>query len=88
VHKNNVTRFLQLDQDLFEVDTKKDLNRCLVKINNGAGDWGFALRFIDDLPVDHRDPVLLASWSPDGHRIGQPSELEKTLKETRRIVIL
>ena len=48
VHKNNAARGVQLDQDLFEIDTKKDANRCLVKITQGVGDWGFALRFSDD----------------------------------------
>ena len=47
VHKNNAARGVQLDQDLFEIDTKKDANRCLVKITQGVGDWGFALRFSD-----------------------------------------
>ena len=48
MHKNNVARRVQLDQDLFEINTKKDSNRCLVKITQGVGDWGFALRFSDD----------------------------------------
>jgi len=48
VHKNNVARRVQLDQDLFEINTKKDSNRCLVKITQGVGDWGFALRFSDN----------------------------------------
>ena len=60
VHKNNAARGVQLDQDLFEIDTKKDSNRCLVKITQGGGDWGFALRFSDDLN-EHVDVRVLAA---------------------------
>ena len=69
VHKNNVARWCAIDQDLFEIDTKKDSNRCLVKITQGVLDWGFALRFSDDHRKGHNDAVRSAVYSPDGERI-------------------
>ena len=79
VHKNNVARWCAIDQDLFEIDTKKDSNRCLVKITQGVLDWGFALRFSDDHRKGHNDAVRSAVYSPDGERIVTAS-LDKIAK--------
>jgi len=46
VHINPVNRPLTLDSDVFEVNLKAGVNRCLVKVSNGIGKWGFAVRVL------------------------------------------
>ena len=44
VHRNDASRGVTLDQDLFKVDLKAGANPCLVKVSQGIGDWGLAMR--------------------------------------------
>ena len=45
-HKFVGDRALKLDQDTFVAELKAGLNRCLVKVDNGKGEWGFAIRML------------------------------------------
>jgi serine phosphatase RsbU (regulator of sigma subunit) len=53
-HYNPAARPLFLDHDIFEVDLKEGTNRCLVKVSQGTGNWGFAMR-----AFPHNQPVLV-----------------------------
>lgn len=44
VHRNPVHRWLTLDEDTFEAVLQPGANRCLVKITQGVGSWGFSMR--------------------------------------------
>lgn len=44
VHYNNAARPLFIDHDMFEVDLKEGVNRCLVKISQSTGAWSFVVR--------------------------------------------
>lgn len=44
VFNHPVTRWLFLDNDAFEADLKKGINRCLVKVSQGVLGWSFAMR--------------------------------------------
>lgn len=50
VHKNFIRRGIVPDQDRFMVDLRKGANTVLVKIDQGPGDVGWAVRFMD--PTD------------------------------------
>jgi len=53
VHRHREGREVLADQDLFNADLKAGENRCLVKVTEGTGTWGFALRaYPYDRPVD------------------------------------
>ncbi len=54
IHYNPAARPLYLDHDVFEADLKEGTNRCLVKISQGIGNWGFAMRVLPD-----NQPVLV-----------------------------
>ena len=54
VHHNPVHRSLVLDEDRFEADFLAGANRCLVKVSQATGGWGFALR-----AFPHNQPVLV-----------------------------
>ena len=45
-HSNPVNRPLLLDEDAFKADLKAGANRCLVKVSQLDGSWGFALRVV------------------------------------------
>jgi hypothetical protein len=47
VHSNPAYRGAYPDQDKVKVALKKGWNKVLVKVLQGAGDWGFYLRFVD-----------------------------------------
>ena len=53
-HYNDVARPLFLDHDVFEADLEEGTNRCLVKVSQGIGNWGFAMR-----ALLHNQPVLV-----------------------------
>ncbi len=40
-------RGLKKDSDFVPVSLKKGVNKLLVKVDQGTGDWGFAVRFLD-----------------------------------------
>ena len=62
VHDNPVHRSLTLDEDRFEADFLAGANRCLVKISQGTGGWGFALRaFPHNQPVPVTPKFYLSS---------------------------
>ena len=44
-------RTLVPDQDRFTVKLNQGANRCLVKVSQGMGDWGFALRPLSRFPL-------------------------------------
>ncbi len=46
VHANNASRGVQPGQDKVKVRLNEGLNRLLVKVNNGGGDWGLAARLV------------------------------------------
>jgi serine phosphatase RsbU (regulator of sigma subunit) len=52
-HYKPAARPLLLDHDVFEADLKEGTNRCLVKVSQGIGNWGFALR-----ALPHDRPLL------------------------------
>jgi hypothetical protein len=45
VHSNNASRGVSPDQDKITVTLKEGTNELLLKVTNGAGDWGAAVRF-------------------------------------------
>ena len=47
VHSNPAYRGVVADQDKVKVTLKKGWNKVLVKVLQGAGDWGFCLRIVD-----------------------------------------
>jgi len=47
VHSNPAYRGVVVDQDKVKVTLKKGWNKVLIKVLQGAGDWGFCLRFAD-----------------------------------------
>jgi hypothetical protein len=47
VHSNAAYRGAYPDQDKVKVDLKKGWNKVLIKVLQGAGGWGFYLRFAD-----------------------------------------
>lgn len=47
IHFNDVARSLRVDQDTVEAELSGGNNRILLKVNNIAGGWGFALRLTD-----------------------------------------
>ena len=61
VHHNPAARSLFLDQDKFAVDLKKGDNRCLVKITQGIGNWGFSIRIKTSGQTDLSEPNYFLS---------------------------
>ena len=52
VHINPAASQLFLDRDHFEVNLLEGVNPCLIKVSQGLGRWGFAMRvFPNDQPV-------------------------------------
>ncbi|MBN1350130.1 hypothetical protein JXJ21_12015 [candidate division KSB1 bacterium] len=47
VHENHCSRWLQPDNDYVPVMLQKGKNRLLIKVDEGTGDFGFAVRFLD-----------------------------------------
>jgi hypothetical protein len=47
VHSNPAYRGQSVDQDKVKVSLHKGWNKLLVKVLQGAGGWGFSLRFAD-----------------------------------------
>ncbi len=45
-HHNPVDRSLTLDEDSFEVNLKAGVNRCLIKVSQGVGLWGIAMKVL------------------------------------------
>jgi len=61
-HYNLTARPLFLDHDVFDADLKEGTNRCLVKISQGAGNWGFAMRALPrNQPVIRTPKFYLSS---------------------------
>ncbi|MDP9000137.1 MAG: serine hydrolase [Myxococcota bacterium] len=48
VHRVAMERALDRDSDRFELPLSAGTNRVLIKVENGSGSWGFALRVLDD----------------------------------------
>ena len=48
VHRNLVLRAVNLDQDFVPVQLRKGDNHLLLKVHQAKGDWGFAVRMIED----------------------------------------
>ncbi|MDX1701827.1 MAG: hypothetical protein R3250_14470, partial [Melioribacteraceae bacterium] len=46
IHNNNVDRPLYLDNDMIEVELKKGVNHCLVKVSQGTLNWGLSMRVL------------------------------------------
>ncbi len=40
-------RWLQIDDDYVPVTLNKGLNNLMIKVDEGGGDWGFVIRFLD-----------------------------------------
>ena len=53
VHVKNVTRGLTIDEDVVRIKLRAGTNRLLVKVKNGEGDWGMAVRLTkpDGMPL-------------------------------------
>jgi pimeloyl-ACP methyl ester carboxylesterase len=49
VHRSLVLRGINIDEDAVEVNMKAGVNKLLIKVQQGIGDWGFALRIKEDL---------------------------------------
>lgn len=79
VYSNNITRGVTLDSDTASINLKKGWNRLLVKITQGTGGVGFAIRFCDsqgnpfsDLSYTLNNPDVFQSvgalglnWTPN-----------------------
>jgi serine phosphatase RsbU (regulator of sigma subunit) len=62
VNYKDVSRQIFLDQDKFTGDLNKGINRCLVKVSQGTGKWGFALRLLPiDQPINATPAFFLSS---------------------------
>jgi len=55
VHRVTLSRGVTPGEDRFEVPLVAGTNRLLVKVDNGFGGWGFALRLLDDEGREHLD---------------------------------
>ncbi|MAE19232.1 hypothetical protein CMK12_09955 [Candidatus Poribacteria bacterium] len=44
VHQYNQGQGVEVDQDRFMVKLNSGKNRCLIKVSQGMGDWGFVIR--------------------------------------------
>jgi len=47
VFQRHELRYVKADDDTVELDLKKGLNRLLLKIDQGRGNWGFAFRLLN-----------------------------------------
>ncbi len=51
VHENWAARAVETDADLVPVRFERGVNRILLKVQNVAGDWGFACRLLGGAPL-------------------------------------
>lgn len=51
VHRNDAHRSVHVGDDVLVLPVRQGTNTVLVKVENGAGDWGFGLEIIDLLDV-------------------------------------
>jgi hypothetical protein len=63
VHAKNVARGLNPDEDKFNVTLREGVNELLLKVTNGAGDWGAIVRFMDGAGRPLQGIVELSSAS-------------------------
>lgn len=59
VHANNALRGVTTDQDKVPVTLEQGVNELLLKVTNGAGDWGLIARFAnqDDKPLRNLNEI-------------------------------
>ena len=58
VHQYQEGRSVVIDQDRFTVKLSQGSNPCLIKVSQGIGDWGFALRPVGNFPIS--EGILLS----------------------------
>ena len=58
VHQYEEARDVEIDQDRFIVKLNSGKNRCLIKISQGMGGWGFAIRPVASFSLD--EGILLS----------------------------
>ncbi len=47
VHDHHISRWLGKDTDYIPITLKAGVNRLLIKVDEGSGDWGFSARLLD-----------------------------------------
>ena len=47
VFEKHELRFVKIDEDTVKLDLKKGINRLLIKIDQGRGEWGFVFRLVN-----------------------------------------
>ena len=52
VHQYEEGRGVKIDQDRFIVKLNSGKNRCLIKISQGMGGWGFVIRPVANFSID------------------------------------
>ena len=52
VHQYKEGRGVEIDQDRFIVKLNSGKNRCLIKVSQGMGGWGFVIRPVDRFSLD------------------------------------
>lgn len=57
VHAAMVDRGVDANSDRFDVPLVAGTNRILVKVDNGMGGWGFALRIFDDAAAERMEAI-------------------------------
>lgn len=63
VHEKRDWRAVKVDEDVVQVRLRAGWNRVLVKVDQGEGEWGFALRFAD---LRYRLPIPELRINPNG----------------------
>jgi len=68
VHANNAARGVTPDEDKVEVSLREGMNELLLKVTNGAGDWGAIVRFVGerDRPLRNLNEVSPQFTSDEG----------------------
>jgi hypothetical protein len=80
VLSNHAHRGAAPDQENVAVKLKKGSNRCLVKVEQGTGDWGFYFRFGELLPaVDGESITGLKNIIPPVLLVGSQQPIEQWL---------
>jgi len=80
IHRVIENRAIVTDNDRFDLALPAGTHRLLVKVDNGSGGWGFALRLLDD-EGRRRQAALLARRHLEAAEIGPESDVY-TLDQT------
>jgi serine phosphatase RsbU (regulator of sigma subunit) len=73
VHQHNTSRQIFIDNDKCEVTLKKGVNHCLVKITQGSGKWGFAMRVLSENHIESVAPSYFVTLEGPSDQISLSS---------------